>query len=106
MAIEKYQGLGDDAHAELIQSKLDACMEKAEENKKKEQQAEEYVNAGNEQTAAGNFMEAKKQYLFAKNIYSELGMDDKVREMDGLIAVLDVEIEQRGKVQEEQEAQQ
>lgn len=106
MAIEKYQGLGDDAHAELIQSKLDACMEKAEENKKKEQQAEEYVNAGNEQTAAGNFMEAKKQYLFAKNIYRELGMDDKVREMDGLIAVLDVEIEQRGKVQEEQEAQQ
>lgn len=106
MAIEKYQGLGDNAHAELIQSKLDACMEKAEENKKKEQQAEEYVNAGNEQTAAGNFMEAKKQYLFAKNIYRELGMDDKVREMDGLIAVLDVEIEQRGKVQEEQEAQQ
>lgn len=106
MAIEKYQGLGDDAHAELIQSKLDACTEKAEENKKKEQQAEEYVNAGNEQTAAGNFMEAKKQYLFAKNIYRELGMDDKVREMDGLIAVLDVEIEQRGKVQEEQEAQQ
>lgn len=106
MAIEKYQGLGDDAHAELIQSKLDACTEKAEENKKKEQQAEEYVNAGNEQTAAGNFMEAKKQYLFAKNIYRELGMDDKVREMDGLIAVLDVEIEQRGKVQEEQEVQQ
>lgn len=106
MAIEKYQGLGDNAHAELIQSKLDACTEKAEENKKKEQQAEEYVNAGNEQTAAGNFMEAKKQYLFAKNIYRELGMDDKVREMDGLIAVLDVEIEQRGKVQEEQEAQQ
>lgn len=106
MAIEKYQGLGDDAHTELIQSKLDACTEKAEENKKKEQQAEEYVNAGNEQTAAGNFMEAKKQYLFAKNIYRELGMDDKVREMDGLIAVLDVEIEQRGKVQEEQEAQQ
>ena len=33
-------------------------------------------------------------------------MDDKVREMDGLIAVLDVEIEQRGKVQEEQEVQQ
>lgn len=106
MAIEKYQGLGDDAHAELIQSKLDACTEKAEENKKKEQQAEEYVNAGNEQTAAGNFMEAKKQYLFAKNIYRELGMDNKVREMDGLIAVLDVEIEQRGKVQEEQEVQQ
>ncbi len=106
MAIEKYQGLGDNAHAELIQSKLDACTEKAEENKKKEQQAEEYVNAGNEQTAAGNFMEAKKQYLFAKNIYRELGMDDKVREMDGLIAVLDVEIEQRGKVQEEQEVQQ
>lgn len=106
MAIEKYQELGDNVHAELLQSKLDASTQKAEENKKKEQQAEDYVAAGNEQRAAGNFMEAKKQYLFAKNIYRELGMDDKVREMDGLIAVLDVEIEQRGKVQEEQGAQQ
>ena len=106
MSIEKYQDLGDNVHAELIQSKLDASTQKAEENKKKEQQAEDYVTAGNEQTAAGNFMEAKKQYLFAKNIYRELGMDDKVGEMDGLTAVLDVEIEQRGKVQVEQEAQQ
>ena len=106
MAIEKYQELGDNAHAELLQSKLDASTQKAEDNKKKEQQAEDYVTAGNEQTASGNYMEAKKQYLFAKNIYRELGMDDKVREMDGLIEILDVEIEQRGKVQEEQEAQQ
>lgn len=106
MAIEKYQELGDNAHAELLQSKLDASTQKAEDNKKKEQQAENYVTAGNEQTAAGNYMEAKKQYLFAKNIYRELSMDDKVKEMDGLIEILDVELEQRGKVQEEQEAQQ
>ena len=106
MAIEKYLELGDNAHAELLQSKLDASTQKAEDNKKKEKQAEDYVTAGNEQTASGNYMEAKKQYLFAKNIYRELGMDDKVREMDGLIEILDVEIEQRGKVQEEQEAQQ
>lgn len=106
MAIEKYQELGDNAHAELLQSKLDASTQKAEDNKKKEQQAEDYVTAGNEQTASGNYMEAKKQYLFAKNIYRELSMDDKVREMDGLIEILDVEIEQSGKVQEEQEAQQ
>ncbi|MCI9071262.1 MAG: hypothetical protein HFH80_00360 [Lachnospiraceae bacterium] len=106
MAIEKYQELGDNAHAELLQSKLDASTQKAEDNKKKEHQAEDYVTAGNAQTASGNYMEAKKLYLFAKNIYRELGMDDKVREMDGLIEILDVEIEQRGKVQEEQEAQQ
>lgn len=106
MAIEKYRDLEDGVHAELIQSKLDTCMQKVEESRKKEQQAADYANVGSEQAAAGNFMEAKKQYLFAKNIYRELGMDDKVREMDGLIAVLDVEIEQRSKLQEEQEAQQ
>jgi len=113
MAIEKYQELGDDAHAELLRARLDASTRKAEENIEKERQAGDYAAAGNEQTMAGNFMEAKKQYLFAKNIYRELGMDDKVGEMDGLIEILDLEIEQRGKeqeaqqeAQEEQEAQQ
>ena len=39
-------------------------------------------------------MEAKKQYLLAKNIYKELGMDDKVEELEGLMEILAVEGEQ------------
>lgn len=95
MAMEKYQELGDSIHTEMIQLKIDSCIQKAADNKKKEEQAENYVNVGKEQTAAGNYMEAKKQYLFAKNIYRELKQDDKVMEIDGLIEVLDVELLQQ-----------
>ncbi len=95
MAIEKYQELGDDVHVVLIQTKLDSCRLKAEEIKEKEQQAQDYVNDGQQQADDGNYAEAKKQYLLAKNIYKELGMDDKAEELDGLMEILAVELEQQ-----------
>lgn len=94
MAIEKYQELGDDVHVVLIQTKLDSCRLKAEEIKEKEQQAQDYVNDGKQQADDGNYAEAKKQYLLAKNIYKELGMDDKAEELDGLMEILAAEAEQ------------
>ncbi len=94
MAIEKYQELGDDVHVVLIQTKLDSCRLKAEEIKEKEQQAQDYVNDGKQQADDGNYVEAKKQYLLAKNIYKELGMDDKAEELDGLMEILAAEAEQ------------
>ena len=94
MAIEKYQELGDDVHVVLIQTKLDSCRLKAEEIKEKEQQAQDYVNDGQQQADDGNYAEAKKQYLLAKNIYKEWGMDDKAEELDGLMEILAAEVEQ------------
>ena len=94
MALEKYQQLGDTAHGELIQTKIASCESKAEENEQKENQAKNYVDAGRNQEFTGNKLEAKKQYLFAKNIYKELKMDDKVTEIDGLIDILDTVIVQ------------
>ncbi len=94
MAIEKYQELGDDVHVVLIQTKLDSCRLKAEEIKEKEQQAQDYVNDGKQQADDGNYVEAKKQYLLAKNIYKELGMDDKAEELDGMMEILAAEAEQ------------
>ncbi len=94
MAIEKYQELGDEVHVVLIQTKLDSCRLKAEEIKEKEQQAQDYVNDGKQQADDGNYAEAKKQYLLAKNIYKELGMDDKAEELDGLMEILAAEVEQ------------
>lgn len=93
MALEKYQSLGDTAHAELLQTKIGSSGQKSEENKQKEQQAADYVAAGREQEAAGDKLEAKKQYLFAKNVYKEIKLDDKVTEVDGLIAVLETTME-------------
>lgn len=94
MALEKYQSLGDTAHADLIQTKIDASGEKSESNKQKEQEAADYVLSGKALEATGDKLEAKKQYLFAKNIYKGLGSDEKVAEIDGLMEVLETSIEQ------------
>lgn len=99
MALEKYQALGDTVHGNLIQTKINSSEVKSEENKQKERQAAAYVAAGKEQETAGDKLEAKKQYLFAKNLYKELKLDDKVTEVDGLIEVLETSI-----VQEEKES--
>ena len=94
MALEKYQQLKDDVHGELIQVKIASSDSKAEENEQKKAQAQEYVDAGREEETAGNRLEAKKQYLFAKSIYKELKLDDKVEEVDGLIEILETAMEQ------------
>ena len=106
MALEKYQALGDTAHADLLQTKIDSSDQKSEENKQKKQQADDFVLAGKGEEAAGNKLEAKKQYLFAKNLYKELKLDDKVVEVDGLIEVLETAIEQEKEEQESQKAEQ
>ena len=60
---------------------------------------------GKGQEAAGNTLEAKKQYLFAKNLYKELKLDDKVVEVDGLIEVLETAMEQEKAETESLEAE-
>ncbi|HCD42754.1 MAG TPA: hypothetical protein DEQ64_03255 [Lachnoclostridium sp.] len=105
MALEKYQQLGDTTHGELIQKKITSSESKSEENKLKELQAEDYVSVGREQELSGSKLEAKKQYLLAKNIYKELKIDDKVAEVDGLIEVLENAIAQEKEEKESREAE-
>ena len=104
MALEKYQQLKDEVHGELIQVKIASSDSKAEENEQKKTQAQEYVDAGREEETAGNRLEAKKQYLFAKSIYKELKLDDKVEEVDGLIEILETAMDQDKAEKESREA--
>lgn len=94
MALEKYEEMGDDVHAEMIRTKISSSGQKGQEAEEKKQQAEAYVEAAKAREAEGNRMEAKKQYLFAKNIYRELKMDDKVAEIEGLMEILETGMEQ------------
>lgn len=104
MALEKYQALGDTVHADLLQTKIISSDQKSEENKQKKEQADDFVLAGKGQEAAGNTLEAKKQYLFAKSLYKELKLDDKVVEVDGLIEILETTMEQESRKAEQSEA--
>ena len=101
MSLEKYMELEKEAPA-MIQSKLETSTQKSEEMKEKEKLAEGYAEAGRNQEAAGNMLEAEKQYLLAQNIYKELKKDDKVAEMNGYIQVLKVEQEIMDQEKQEQ----
>lgn len=94
MAMEKYRELGDTAHADLLGTKINSSSQKAEDRKAKEQEAEGYMAAAGELEVGDAYMEAKKQYLFAKNLYKELKLDDRVTEVDGKLEILDAVIEQ------------
>ena len=52
------------------------------------------MEAAKAREAEGNRLEAKKQYLFAKNIYRELKMDEEVDRIVGLLEILETGIEQ------------
>lgn len=90
MALEKYQAMGDEAHAQMIREKMAASGQKSGDNQEKERQAEEYILAARVQEELGQLLEAKKQYLFAKNLYKELKKDDKVQEVEGLLELLEL----------------
>lgn len=105
MALEKYQDMGDEDHGQMIQGKMDSSSQKEEENEEKRQQAERYVDEAKACEELGDDLEAKKQYLLAKNLYKELKKDDKVSEISGLLEVLEAAMEQEKAEQESMEAE-
>ncbi len=100
-AIEKYKEMEDLAQIEILNSKLSSIDEKIVENEKKIQIAEEHERMAIDLKAEKNLIDAKKQYLFAKKIYTELKKDDKVKEIDSLIELLDLEIEENKNLEEQ-----
>lgn len=94
MAIEKYQQLGDTAHADLLNIKIQSCRAKFDEISQKETQADSFLDAALELEEAKEYMEAKKQYLFAKNLYKELKLDSQVETVNGRLEILNALIEQ------------
>lgn len=100
-AIEKYKEMEDLAQIEILNSKLSSIDEKIVENEKKLQIAEEHERMAIDLKAEKNLIDAKKQYLFAKKIYTELKKDDKVKEIDSLIELLDLEIEENKNLEEQ-----
>lgn len=92
IAIEKYTDLGDDERVASIQEKLDGIEAKKSQEKGKLLDAQTYEQAAKDFYAEGSFMDAKKQYLFAKNLYAELKQDDKVKEIEQQMEIIDLDV--------------
>lgn len=102
MALDKYQKLEDIVNAELVSTKLKACVKKATEKEEQKLLAEEYIDAAGILKEEGNFEEARKQYILAKEIYAGLQEDEKVSQMENRMDMLSMDQEKQEKKEEEE----
>lgn len=90
-AKQKYEELEDAENAELVEQKIANAKKKQEETEKKRADAENYVSLAEQGKVNGDMVTAKKYYLLAKDIYARLKEDDKVKQMETQIEILDLE---------------
>ncbi len=94
MALDKYQKLEDTQNAELLDTKLAACVKKSGEKEEQREIAEAYEEEARQLEEAGDLAEAKKKYLMAKDIYRELQDEDRAGRTENRIDMLDVDAEE------------
>lgn len=102
MALDKYQKLEDVVNAELVNTKLKACVKKAAEKEEQKKMAEEYIESAKNLEAEGNLAEAKKQYILAKEIYTELNEEEKVSQIENRLDIVDMDREEEKEKKEEE----
>lgn len=90
-AKQKYEELEDAENAELVEQKIANAKKEQEETEKKRADAENYVSLAEQGKVNGDVVTAKKYYLLAKDIYARLKEDDKVKQMETQIEILDLE---------------
>lgn len=100
MAMDKYQGLEDVANAEAANTKLKACIKKSNEKDEQKELAAEYVETAKQLEEEGELAEAKKQYILAKEVYTAIGEEEKVSQMENRMDMLELDREEKMKKEE------
>ena len=92
MAVTKYGEVADTAGQEDAQKKLDAVEEKLSEQEEQKNTAAAYESQGEACRQSGDLWGAKSQYLSAKSVYQELGSDEDVQRIEGILSDIDMQI--------------
>lgn len=99
-ALQKYEELGDEAQKEVIEGKLVAAEEKCALKETQAEEAQDYTAQAAEAMADGAYTDAKKYYLLARDIYAGMKDDDKVKEIERKMELLDMKKEEAAKAKE------
>lgn len=103
-ALQKYEELGDEAQKEVIEGKLSAAEEKYALKETQLEEAQDYTARAAEAIADGSYTDAKKYYLLARDIYAGMKDDDKVKEMERKMELLDMKKEEAAESKENVES--
>lgn len=96
MAVTKYSEVSDTAGEEAVQKKLDAVEQKLSVQEEQKNKAAACESRGEICRQSGDLWGAKSQYLSAKSIYQELGSDEAVQRIEGILSDIDAQIGQDG----------
>lgn len=99
-ALQKYEELGDEAQKEVIEGKLAVAEEKCALKETQAEEAQDYTAQAAEAMADGAYTDAKKYYLLARDIYAGMKDDDKVKEIERKMELLDMKKEEAAKAKE------
>ncbi|MFI3212256.1 MAG: hypothetical protein R3Y24_02845 [Eubacteriales bacterium] len=94
-AQQKYDELGDIINSEMVQKKIDSTNSKLGDVGTKRDEAVEYIKLAEQAELDKNYVDAKKYYLLAKDIYARLKDEDKVAELTTRIEILDLDINEQ-----------
>ena len=94
MAVTKYGEVSDTAGEEAVQKKLDAVEQKLSVQEEQKNKAAACERQGEICRQSGDLWGAKSQYLSAKSIYQELGSDEDVQRIEGILSDIDTQIGQ------------
>lgn len=102
-ALQKYEDLGDSVQAEAMQKKVESTQQKLNMKTDKIANAEDYILQAEACYAEPNYVQAKKYYLLAQDVYAQIKDDDKVAEISRKINLLDLEMTEAEKEKAEKE---
>ena len=94
-AQQKYDELSDIVNSEMVQKKIDSTGVKLGDAGNKRDEAVDYIKLAEQAELDKNYVDAKKYYLLAKDIYARLKDEDKVAELTTRIEILDLDIEEQ-----------
>lgn len=90
-ALQRYEELEDDTQKAVIADKLAVTEEKCALKEELATEAQDYTAQAAEAMADGDYYSAKKYYLLARDVYAGLKDDDKVKEIERKMELLEME---------------
>lgn len=100
-ALQKYIELEDQAQIDALALKLAAAQKKLIEQQELETEAAEYMRQGEAAYSDKNYVQAKKYYLLAKDVYASMKNDSKVSEVTRRLELVEMGISEEEKAAKE-----
>ena len=94
-ALQQYTELEDQAQIDALTTKLASIAALQADQAALDAEAQSYVSQAEAQYSEGNFVQAKKYYLLARDVYAQLGYDTKLSEVTRRLEVIEMGISEQ-----------